>query len=126
MSSISEKNWAVIKAGGKQHVAQVGSKIIINQIKDEEGSTINSNNELSKELVSLKVLRHFLGKKINGLKFKNKVRYLKRYGHRQPLTELEVISIGSAKPKAEAASKEKPTTTKKAAAKKAVKKVKNG
>lgn len=125
MSSESEKNWAVIKAGGKQHVAQVGSKIIVNQIKDEEGSTINSVNELSTEQISLKVVRHFLGKKINGLKFKNKVRYLKRYGHRQPLTELEVVSIGSAKPKAEATPKEKPTATKKPAAKKAAKKVKN-
>jgi len=125
MSNVSEKNWAVIKAGGKQHVAQVGSKIIVNQIKDEEGSTISSVNELSKEQITLKVIRHFLGKKINGLKFKNKVRYLKRYGHRQPLTELEVVSIGSTKPQSETPAKEKATTAKKPAAKKAVKKVKN-
>src|SRR5688572_21153307 len=101
MSDNLDKSWAVIKAGGKQHVAHVGTKIVVNRVEQEEGSSIDSVDELTKDAVSLKVVRHFLGKKVNGLKFKNKVRYLKRYGHRQPLSELELVSIGEKKQQAE-------------------------
>lgn len=89
----SEHKWAVVEAGGKQHVARVGKKIVINQIENKEGEVMTFADMLTKQPVQLKVIRHFLGEKVNGLKFKNKVRYLKRYGHRQHLTELEVVSL---------------------------------
>ena len=45
--------------------------------------------------VQAKVLAPQLGKKVNGLKFKAKTRYFKRYGHRQSQTSVEIVSIGS-------------------------------
>lgn len=121
MSKTTETTWAVINAGGKQHVARVGSKIIVNQVKEKEGETIRSVNVLDSSPVSLKVIRHFLGEKVRGLKFKNKVRYLKRYGHRQQLSTLEVISIGESTPL-----KEKAPAKTKAVKPKSVKSKKEG
>lgn len=121
---MSEQNLqnqvAVISAGGKQHLARIGEKFAVNQVTQAEGLTITATNELTKQPVQLKVVKHFLGEKVNGLKFKNKVRYLKRYGHRQPLTLLELVSFGEPK-KAEAKAK---ATTK--TVKPTPKKVKNG
>ncbi len=115
--SNSEHKLAVVTAGGKQHVVRAGKKITVNQVADKEGATISLKDQLSNQQIQLKVLRHFLGEKVSGLKFKNKVRYLKRYGHRQQLSELEVVAIGAVAK----------TETKKPVAKaKTTKKVKNG
>lgn len=112
-----EHKLAVVSAGGKQHVVRAGKKIVVNQVAEKEGTTLSLSDQLSDQQVQLKVLRHFLGEKISGLKFKNKVRYLKRYGHRQKLSELEVVSLG-------ASVKAEPKKT--VAKPKTVKKVKNG
>jgi large subunit ribosomal protein L21 len=89
-----EHKLAVVTAGGKQHLVYAGKKITVNQVSEKEGATISLKDELSEQPIQLRVLRHFLGEKVRGLKFKNKVRYLKRYGHRQKLSQLEVVSIG--------------------------------
>lgn len=117
----NEHKLAIVNAGGKQHVARVGKKIIVNQVAEKEGDSLNLTDVLTNQPIQLKVVRHFLGDKVNGLKFKNKVRYLKRYGHRQKLSELEVISFNE-KPKAEP----KKAEAKPKAVKKASKKEKNG
>lgn len=80
----------IIEAGGKQHFVAAGSRITANRSELEVGATLQATNLLDGSPVSLKVVAHTFGPKINGLKFKNKVRYLKRYGHRQAQTVFEV------------------------------------
>lgn len=118
---MTEMSQAVIELGGKQHLVAAGVRITTNRLKAKEGEAIELKSLEDQTPVSLKVITHSLGKKINGLKFKNKVRYLKRYGHRQAQTLLEVTAIGksvgvatdkgTAKPVKKAAAK----TTKKGA-----------
>ncbi len=104
----------IIEAGGKQHFVTAGSRVTANRVPLEVGATLQATNLLDGAPVSLTVVAHSFGPKINGLKFKNKVRYLKRYGHRQALTVFEVD--GSAKPKevtpAKTPAKAKPKTAK--------------
>jgi len=119
---------AVIELGGKQHLVKTGAKVVVNRLASNEGDTLNLADMLSGQAVQAKVVSHQLGKKINGLKFKAKTRYMKHYGHRQTQTLVEVVSIG-------APAIEKKTVAPKVAAKKpvakkpvqtAAKKVKNG
>jgi large subunit ribosomal protein L21 len=142
MKDSNEKSEvAIIAVGGKQHLVRVGEKISVNRLEIKEGDTLQEIDLLKKLPVTLKAIAHNLGDKINGIKFRRKVRYTRHYGHRQHLTQLEVIAIGDKKPVVETAvSKAAPsdelkkpstkavkkTETKKPAVKKAVTKVKNG
>ncbi len=119
---MAENSWMIVETGGKQHFVAAGSRVIVNRIDTEVGQTISAKNLLDDQMVSLTVVAHTFGPKINGIKFKNKTRYLRRYGHRQPQTVLEVGSDTATKAKTEkvvksAESKPKPkkATTKKAA-----------
>ena len=115
---------AIIAVGGKQHLVRVGAKISVNRLEVNEGDTLKETDLLKKLPVTLKVISHELGKKINGLKFHRKVRYTRRYGHRQHLTSLEVTSIGGVAPKTQAAEVAASVVTEKKVAKKtAVKKL---
>jgi large subunit ribosomal protein L21 len=96
-----QKTKAVIELSGHQYVVAVGEKVALNKLDKAEGETFVTTDLLDGIGVELKVIRHFLGKKIRGLKFKNKIRFIRRYGHRQDLTELEVVSLGAKKPAAE-------------------------
>lgn len=100
-----EENWAVIGCGGHQHLVGPKSKLTVNRENRQLGDEFTLPSLTSGEPVRLKVVSHLLGKKINGLKFRPKVRYLRRYGHRQMLTELEVVSIGQRQPVSKAVSK---------------------
>lgn len=95
MEKTENKKIAVIKLNGSQKLVIEGAKISVNRMPNQEGEIITTEDLLHGEKVQLKVQDHSKGEKISGLKFKNKVRYLKRYGHRQLLTNLEVISIGA-------------------------------
>ncbi len=111
---------AIIELGGKQHIVSNGAKVVVNRLKNEEGETITAKDMLGGADIQLKVVSHMLGKKINGLKFKSKVRYTRHYGHRQQLTTLEVLA-GTAPKVAEAKISE--PKTEKVAKKPAAKKV---
>jgi len=100
-------NRLVIKIGAKQFLVKPGDKIVADRLRKAEGEVFELNDLLSNELVKLKVVAHTLGKKINGLKFKNKIHYLRRYGHRQTQTILEVLSAGKEAPKSSSAKAEK-------------------
>lgn len=127
------KKWAVVLVGGKQKLVDEGDRISVNKVELKVDETLKVESLTDKLPVTLKVIAHKLGEKVTGLKFKNKVRYIKRYGHRQQLTEFEVLTIGDkkvaevkveSKPEVKKAAKAAPV--KKAPAKKpAVKKVKN-
>lgn len=102
-----ESTVAIVSLGGKQHLVSQGAKVVVNKLDSAEGAILKLPDMLSDRTVEAKVVSHQLGKKINGLKFKAKTRYFKRYGHRQNETTIEVVSLDSAvqKPKAESAAK---------------------
>ncbi len=111
----TETKWAVIELGGKQHLVLAGNKIEVNRLENKVGETITLKSLLDQTPVTLKVTEELRGEKIHGLKFKNKVRYIRHYGHRQNLSALEVISIGESAKKVESKAAEKPVVTKKEA-----------
>jgi large subunit ribosomal protein L21 len=95
---------AVVKTGGKQYKVTKGDKFKVEKLALEEGETIKldtlmiadgDNVEVGtpmlKDKIEAKVIRQFRDKKIRVVKYKNKTRYHKVYGHRQHLTELEII-----------------------------------
>jgi len=89
-----ERKIAIIELGGKQHLVREGVKVVVNKLTEEVDKILKLVNILNQEPVEVKVLTHQLGPKINGLKFKAKTRYYKRYGHRQQQTVVEVLTIG--------------------------------
>jgi large subunit ribosomal protein L21 len=99
---------AVIKTGGKQYSVKVGEKIKIEKLEGESGDKIFFEevllleNEKGVEVgtpflkgvkVEGKILRTFKDKKVVGVKHKAKKRYKVKFGHRQTLTEVEIIKI---------------------------------
>lgn len=101
----TETKWAILELGGKQHLVVEGAKIQVNRLTTKPGETIQLTSLLDQTPVTLKVVEELRGEKVHGLKFKNKVRYLRHYGHRQNLSALEVVTIGQAKASAKTAEK---------------------
>jgi large subunit ribosomal protein L21 len=102
--------YAVIQAGGKQYRVAQGDTLRVEKIAVDEGATV----ELDKVLmvaegedvkigkpyvdgskVTATVKSHGRGKKIKIIKFKRRKYHLKRQGHRQSYTELEVTGISA-------------------------------
>jgi len=97
---------AVIKTGGKQYKVSNGLALKIEKLNAEVGSIVKfdtllvaegENVEIGKpslgEKVEGKILEVGKGDKVSVVKFKNKVRYRKNVGHRQPFTKIEITSI---------------------------------
>jgi large subunit ribosomal protein L21 len=99
---------AVIKTGGKQYKVTPGQKIKIEKLKIEEGKDVTFNEVLlidnDKDLVIGepmiknakvlgKVLKQDRHEKVIIYKYKPKKRYRLKKGHRQPFTEVEILSI---------------------------------
>ncbi len=99
---------AIIKTGGKQYIVSPGKKIKIEKLPQVVGEEVVfdqvllTENDKKVELghpvvkdvtVRGKILSQGKGKKITIQKFKPKVRYHKRMGHRQLYTEVEITEI---------------------------------
>jgi len=97
---------AVIKTGGKQYKVSQGQSLKIEKIEGEAGAVLKfptlmvaeeENIQLGQpslgELVEGRILEQGRGKKIHVIKFKNKTRYKRNVGHRQPYTKVEIIKI---------------------------------
>lgn len=107
--------YAIVKTGGKQYRVAEGDKIKIEKTEGEVGSTIDLDQVLviAKDdgetifgtpvipgaHVVAKVLEHGKADKILVFKYKSKANYRRRYGHRQPYTEVKVekIELGATK-----------------------------
>ena len=99
--------YAIIETGGKQVRVEVGSKIYVEKLEAEVGSTITIDKVLlvgDKSLkvgtpyvegakVTAKVEKQGLSKKIRVFKYKSKANEHKTIGHRQPYTCLVIESI---------------------------------
>lgn len=100
---------AVIATGGKQYLVKEGDTLKIEKLEAEKGATVTLPVLLVAEAdgstvkigapqlsntVSAEVVEHGLGEKISVVKYKPKVRYKKRVGHRQPFTKIKIAKIG--------------------------------
>jgi large subunit ribosomal protein L21 len=99
--------YAIIETGGKQVRVEVGSRIYVEKLEAEVGSTITLDKVLlvgDKSVkvgtpyvegakVTAKVEKQGLSKKIRVFKYKSKSNEHKTIGHRQPYTCLVIESI---------------------------------
>ncbi len=99
---------AVIKTGGKQYRVSEGDTIRVESLKAEAGDTVEfdqvlmlADGENSKVgsptidggKVSAKVVANGRGDKVHIIKFKRRKHHMKRQGHRQNYTEVEITGI---------------------------------
>jgi len=102
--------YAVIQTGGKQYRVSEGDKLLVEKLSAEEGASIDldkvllvANGEDIKigtpyvdgSKVTATIKAHGRGKKVNILKFKRRKHHMKRQGHRQWYTELEITGISA-------------------------------
>jgi|SRR3989344_4900064 len=104
--------FAVIKTGGKQYKVVEGGKVLIEKLDHEIGKEFDfdevllvgnakvENAKIGMPLIEgakvhARVLDHGKAKKKIIFNFKNKTRYWKKKGHRQPFTKVEILKIVS-------------------------------
>ena len=99
---------AIIKTGGKQYKVKKGDRLKVEKLPKKEGSEITLNEVLlvadakkttlgrpkvKNAKVTAKVLKQGKAKKVEVIKYKNKIRYRRKIGHRQNFTELEITGL---------------------------------
>jgi len=99
---------AVIKTGGKQYLVKPNDKIKVEKLPQAVGEIVKFDallvsDEAGKQpqigqpdlttKIEAKVLEHSRAEKISVIKFKAKVRYRRKVGHRQPFTKIEIQKI---------------------------------
>jgi large subunit ribosomal protein L21 len=96
--------YAVIKTGGKQYKVCEGDILKVEKIVIDEGATIDLDALMTGENESISpngkvnavVKSHGRREKIHILKFRRRKHSMKRMGHRQSYTELEITKINAA------------------------------
>ena len=95
---------AVIMTGGKQYYVSEGSVIYVEKLGLEEGSKVSFDKVLMVDgnvgapylenaVVTGEVLKNGKQKKVIVYKYNAKKKYLKKQGHRQPYTKVEIKEI---------------------------------
>ena len=100
--------FAIIETGGKQYKVAKGETIEIERLEEKDGSTVSFDKvllisdgtdvkigkpNLDGACVTGKIVTHIRGEKIIVFKMKAKKRYKKTQGHRQNLTNVEIVEI---------------------------------
>jgi len=100
--------YAVIKTGGKQYKVAEGQRLRIEKLPVEPGTSIDFDEvmligdgetvtvgtpHVAGSKVTATVTDQGRGKKVDIIKFRRRKQYLKRMGHRQAYTEVEVTAI---------------------------------
>lgn len=100
--------YAIMESGGKQYKASPGQTIEVEKLSQEEGSVIEFDRVLlvadgdkvtvgrpvvSRAKVIATVLSQGKGEKVIVFKYKPKVRYRRKRGHRQPYSKLVIDKI---------------------------------
>jgi len=100
--------YAVVQTGGKQYRVAEGDTLKVEKIAAEAGATVALDQVLmvadgedikvgrpylNGGSVTATIKSHGRGKKIKIVKFRRRKHHLKRQGHRQWFTELEVTGI---------------------------------
>jgi large subunit ribosomal protein L21 len=102
--------YAIVETGGKQYRVKPGDTVAVEKLSGEPGEILdldrvlliagNGDNEtrvgspgVAGAVVRAEVLAHFRGQKIIIFRYKSKVRYRRKTGHRQSLTRLRITDI---------------------------------
>lgn len=103
-----KKKEAVIRIGGGQELVGEGDILKISRVEGKEGSRYKIKEVLlvlsgdktkigtpivSGAEVTVKILEHGQGEKVEIRKFRAKSRYRRKTGHRQPISKLQVEKI---------------------------------
>jgi len=100
---------AIIKTGGKQYIVKAGQELKVEKLLGEVGAKISFDEvlfvsddkgdieiglpTLAGKKVEAEILEQSRGRKILVVKFKNKVRYRRKQGHRQFFTKVKINKI---------------------------------
>lgn len=130
--------FAIVEIAGLQYKVEQNQKLFVNRLKGEKGDKVSFDKVLltvngtvtvgapavSGIAVEAEILDHVQADKVIVFKKKRRKGYAKKNGHRQQLTQIQIVSIAGAEaPKAKkAATEEVAEPAKKPAAKKAAKK----
>ena len=100
--------YAIIRSGGKQYRAEIGSIIDVDRLPHEVGESIEISDVLLLAIeddtrvgrpmvdgasVSATVVEQFRGKKIIVYKYRQRTNYRRKQGHRQYYTRLRIDDI---------------------------------
>jgi|SRR4051812_39646956 large subunit ribosomal protein L21 len=101
--------FAIVETGGKQYKVAPGNAITVERLVSEPGATVDldrvlmigddggsvkvGNPFIAGAKVRAHVLGHERGEKIVVFKYKAKVNYRRRTGHRQEITRIRVTDI---------------------------------
>ena len=101
--------YAVIRTGGKQYIVEPGSRVTVEKLSGEKDTEIKLNDllllaedgkdpvigkpVLEGAEVTCKVIAQGKSKKVIVFKHKRRKRYMRKKGHRQQLTMIEISSI---------------------------------
>lgn len=100
---------AIIKTGGKQYVVKAGDVLAVEKLPQAKSGKVVFDQVLlvsgdkdevtlgapvvSKAKVEASLLRDFKTKKIDVIKYKNKIRYKRKFGHRQNKSQIKIEKI---------------------------------
>ena len=124
--------YAIIETGGKQYRVEKDSVLYIEKLDVEEGNVtfdkvlaVNTGKSLKVgspyvkgATVVAEIVKHGKGKKINILTYKPKKGSMRKIGHRQPYTKIQILEINATAKKAAAEATEAGEATTKTTAKK--------
>ncbi len=100
--------FAIIEIGGKQYLVSPGQKLSVEKVLSPDGKNFSIEKVLllhdgqqaqigqplvPQAKVEARVVRQYRSHKVTVLKFKPKVRYRRKHGHRQDLTEIEITKV---------------------------------
>ena len=102
--------YAIVETGGKQYRVKTGDTIAVERLSGEPGETLdlgrvlliagNGDGEtrvgtpgVAGAIVRAEVVEHGRGEKIVVFRYKSKVRYRRKTGHRQSLTRVRITDI---------------------------------
>jgi large subunit ribosomal protein L21 len=102
--------YAIVETGGKQYRVKPGDTVAVEKLAGEPGETLDLDRVLlvagngdaearvgspgvAGAIVRAEVVEHIRGEKIIVFRYKSKVRYRRKTGHRQSLTRLRITDI---------------------------------
>lgn len=100
--------YAIFETGGKQYRAAAGDTLEVEKIDADKGATVELDRVLmvgqgedvkigtpflEGGKVTARIVEHGRGEKIRIIKFKRRKHHMKRAGHRQYFTRIEITGI---------------------------------
>lgn len=97
--------FAIIKTGGKQYKVREGQTLVVEKLVADGNVVFDTvlliggeNAKIGTPTVAgakveASVVEHGKGKKLHVIKYKPKVRYRRKIGHRQPFTKVKIEKI---------------------------------